>query len=97
MQTSKFDRIYPNNQVFFRYGRDTNKSLLLGYGFAFEGNKYEYVSIIENISHLANPYPDLREKLKANEISTIIKFKIYRHLLNIDIITYYRLLSYKSL
>jgi hypothetical protein len=40
IKTSKFDRADPGQQIYFRYGHNSNRSLLLRYGFAIEGNKY---------------------------------------------------------
>lgn len=34
LKTSKFDRFPANNQIYFRYGRNSNRELLLQYGFA---------------------------------------------------------------
>lgn len=63
----------------------------MDYGFVIEGNKYEYVSLFPPLT----PQMQLLNKIasKLDKPKTFRKFKIYRHLLNIDLIIYHRLLT----
>jgi hypothetical protein len=96
IKASKLDHFKANNQVYFRYGRDTNRNLLLDYGFAIEGNKYEYFSIVINLLDHLKELPNFVAKIASKELPLTTKFKIYHHILNTDIISYYRLLSWAN-
>lgn len=91
IKTTKFDSIKANNQIYFRYGHNCNRTLLLHYGFAIEGNKYEHISTSFNITQSLEEFPDVLEKVKEKRISLLRKFKVYNHRLNIDLIVFFRL------
>lgn len=91
IKTSKFDQFQPNNQIYFRYGRNSNRSLLLRYGFAIEGNKYEHAWVSFSIAQCFEDFPDILEKVMDKKLSLLRKFKIHHHILNMDIIIFFRL------
>lgn len=94
IKTTKFDHIMPNNQVYFRYGHNCNRSLLTHYGFAIEGNKYEHCYVSFNIAECMADFPDTLEKVKEKRVSLLRKFKVYGHRLNIDLIIFFRVNSW---
>lgn len=94
LKTDKFDRFESNNQVYFRYGRNSNRSLLLKYGFAIEGNKYEHLWVSFSIAQCVEEFPDVLQKVMEKKLSLLRKFKIHHHTLNIDIIIFFRLNSW---
>jgi hypothetical protein len=57
--SGKKDKFEANNQVYFRYGKDSNRTLLLWYGFALLGNKYEHVWINLDIVSKINMFSDV--------------------------------------
>lgn len=94
LKTDKFDRFEPSNQVYFRYGRNSNRSLLLKYGFAIEGNKYEHLWVSFSITQCVEEFPDVLQKVMEKRLSLLRKFKIHHHILNMDIIIFFRLNSW---
>lgn len=94
LKTDKFDRFEPSNQVYFRYGRNSNRSLLLKYGFAIEGNKYEHLWVSFSITQCVEEFPDVLQKVMEKKLSLLRKFKIHHHILNMDIIIFFRLNSW---
>ena len=91
MKTSRDDRVPPNNQIYFNYGQYSNRSLLLHYGFAIEGNKYEHAWLSFNIAQCVGDFPDLLDKVVARKISLFRKFKVYSHRLCMDMVIFFRL------
>jgi len=91
MKTHKSDSFDCDNQIYFRYGPNSNRSLLLRYGFAIEGNKYEHVWISFNITQCLIDFPDVLDKLMDKKLSLLRKFKIHHHILNLDMIIFFRL------
>jgi hypothetical protein len=89
--STKSDRFEPNNQVFFRYGRNSNRNLLLDYGFCIEGNKYEHVWISFDLTEEMRASQGLMKVLQQKKASLHQKFKLYHHILNMDIIIFLRL------
>lgn len=91
IKTGKSDRFQPNNQIYFRYGHNSNRTLLLHYGFAIEGNKYEHCWLTFNLTQYLIEFPDVIDNVMDKHLSLLRKFKIYNHRLNIDLIIFFRL------
>lgn len=91
IRASKKDRFEKNNQIYFRYGPNSNRTLLLHYGFAIEGNKYQHVWISLTMDKYFSQFPDVLDRVMEKKSSLLRKFKIYNHRLNIDLIIFLRL------
>jgi hypothetical protein len=94
IKTSKLDRVEPNGQVYFKYGNHSNRSLLLRYGFAIEGNKYEHVWVSFGVAQGVADFPDVLEGLMAKRLSLRRKFKLYAHRFCLDLLLFFRLNSW---
>ena len=92
--TDKKDHFNSNSEVYFCYGRNSNRDLLLRYGFAIEGNKYDHVWLSYDLSSSFKQMPDLFERSRKLGLSMRRKFKINHMRFNIDIIIYHRLLRW---
>jgi hypothetical protein len=92
--TGKRDHYDKNNQVYFCYGRNSNRTLLLRYGFVLEGNKYEHVWLSFDIVGALVGFPDTVEKLEEKALSLRRKFKIKYNRLNVELIFFFRLNSW---
>ena len=88
MKASWKDQFEPGSQLFFCYGRLSNRTALLRYGIALEYNKYEHV-------HLKIPYLKfikncdwLVDKIKYFKLSRYMRFKLKRTKMNISLINF---------
>ena len=52
MTCSKFERFEAGAEVFIKYGNYSNRQLLLHYGFAMQGNVYNYARIKKRLAEL---------------------------------------------
>lgn len=52
LKTGKNDKFLENNQIYFCYGKNSNRTLLLRYGFAIQGNKYEHFYLVYPLSDI---------------------------------------------
>ena len=94
IKTDKGDEFGVNQQVYFRYGRYSNRSLLLNYGFTIEGNKYEHVWLSFDVAQGLEGFPSVLGTLKVKGLSLRRKFKVYHHRLCLDLIVFFRLNSW---
>lgn len=81
----------PGAQIFFCYGRISNRLLLLRYGFALEYNKYDSLHLSLEFINTLDKYKIIKEKL--NEWKNICKFKYFkikRTKFNVDILFWVR-------
>ena len=58
MRMNKRDYFKANHQLYFCYGRLSNRSMLERYGMAIEGNKYDHVWVVLPIVPFIEGYPD---------------------------------------
>ncbi|KAM3139694.1 hypothetical protein pb186bvf_008152 [Paramecium bursaria] len=72
MSTSHKDKFEMNSQVYFCYGRLSNRQLLLRYGFCLEYNKYDHVYI--NLNYLA--YANCRHTIYLAHQKRVKKTKL---------------------
>ena len=63
MKTYPSSLTEPNQQIYFKYGPYSNRSLLLRYGFAIEGNKYEHYWLSFNVAQNLTEYFYVQEKM----------------------------------
>ena len=92
--TDKRDHFDPHEQVYFCYGRNSNRTLLLRYGFAIEGNKYDHVWFSYDLGQFLQSMPDLFQKVKELGLSLRRKFRINHTRLNLELIMFHRLLDW---
>jgi hypothetical protein len=92
--TGKRDKYIPDHQIYFCYGPNSNRSLLLRYGFALEGNKHEHVWLSFDIAGTLIDFPDTISKMKQKNLSLRRKFQIKYNRLNIELIMFFRLNSW---
>jgi len=95
MKASWKDQFEPGSQLFFCYGRLSNRTALLRYGIALEYNKYEHV-------HLKIPYMRyiknsewLVDKIKYFKLSRYMRFKLKRTKMDISLINFCKGLSFQ--
>ncbi len=95
MKASYKDQFAEGSQMYFCYGRLSNRSALLRYGIALEYNKYEHI-------HLKVPYIQyvkdvdwLVEKIKYFKLSRYMRFKLKRTKINISLINFCKGLNFK--
>ena len=88
MKASWKDQFDAGAQLFFCYGRLSNRSALLRYGFALEYNKYEhihfkipYIGYIKGAEWLVN-------RIKYFKLSKYMRFKLKRTKVNISLINF---------
>jgi len=88
MKASFKDQFEQGSQVFFCYGRLSNRTALIRYGIALEYNKYEHI-------HLKIPYLKyvkdvdwLSKKIKYFKLSRYMRFKLKRTKINISLINF---------
>ena len=88
MKASWKDQFDPGAQLYFCYGRLSNRSALLRYGFALEYNKYEHI-------HLKMPYMSyikgaewLVNRIKYFKLSKYMRFKLKRTKVNVCLINF---------
>ena len=88
MKASWKDQFEKNSQVFFCYGRLSNRLMLLRYGMALEWNKYEHI-------HFKIPYTNelkdsryVLEKIKYFRLNKWKRFKLRRTSFNVDLVNY---------
>jgi hypothetical protein len=68
--------------------------LLLQYGFAIEGNKYEHVWLSFGITQCVEDFPFILPAVREKKLSLLRKFRLHHHILNMDIIIFFRLNSW---
>lgn len=77
-----FETLPAHRQIYFEYGRLSNRTLLLRYGFALENNKYEHVWLRIPMNKTLSQYPDLFKKVQEKGLQIYYKIKIKPYVLN---------------
>lgn len=95
MKASWKDQFEKGSQVFFCYGRLSNRCTLLRYGISLEYNKYEHV-------HLKVPYLKylkdtewLVHKIKYFKMSRYMRFKLKRTKVNVSFLNYCKAIYFR--
>lgn len=83
LKSHERDNFLSNHEVYFCYGRNSNRTLLMRYGFAIEGNKYEHVWLSYDISLPLKYMPDLLKMVQEKGLSLRRNYKIKPTSLNI--------------
>ena len=88
MKASWRDQFAKGSQVYFCYGRLSNRLMLTRYGLALEYNKYEHVHF--KVPYLKN-FKDsawIIEKIKSCRLSRYMRFKLKRTCANVSFINF---------
>ena len=95
MKASSQDQFEQGSQVYFCYGRLSNRKMLLRYGMALEYNKYDHV-------HFKLPYFSyidsnawLISKLKEHKVSKFKKLKARRRSFNPQLVNFYKAAAWR--
>ena len=83
------------SEVYFCYGKLSNRTLLLRYGFCLEDNKYEHVWIKLIMSKHIGQYPDLFKKIQQKGLPITYKFKLRFHTLSTEMLTFFKMTEWK--
>jgi hypothetical protein len=65
-----------DSQVFFSYGKLSNRTLLVRYGFCLEDNPFEHVWVKCSLRREIEPYPDLFEQVQEKGLPVNYKMKL---------------------
>ena len=90
MRTSSKDQFEKHSQVFFCYGRLSNRMMLMRYGMAIDFNKYDHVYLRISYFKVLNPYPKILEQIKSSQISKFKRFKIKYTTFNFEIVNFFK-------
>ena len=85
-----------NSQIYFSYGKLSNRSLLVRYGFALEDNPYEHVWIKFKMGKEIEPYPDLFEMIQGKGLSVTYKVKLKSYTFALEPLVYLRMCKWRA-
>jgi hypothetical protein len=78
MLCSTKDQFEKGAQVFFCYGRLSNRMLLMRYGIAVEHNKYNHIFLRLDAAKYSKDYTAYPQLLAQTGMSRLIKIKVKR-------------------
>lgn len=97
MRLGRKDTFRKGNQVYFRYGRLSNRKMLECYGMAIEGNKYDHLWVrLDGLRYLAS-YPDMLELMQNRRLSLKFKFKLKRREFSMEMVLFFRLANWSRM
>lgn len=97
MRLGKKDRFNKDNQVYFRYGRLSNRKMLECYGMTIEGNKYDHLWVrIDGLKYLS-AYPDMLERMQSRRLTLKYKFKVKRREFSMELVLFYRMVNWSRM
>jgi len=88
MKASWKDQFEKGSQVYFCYGRLSNRLMLLRYGCALEWNKYEHIHLKVPYTEELKEFSHTLEKVKYFRLNKWKKFKLRRTSVSVDFLTY---------
>lgn len=89
MTCSKFERFEAGAEVFIKYGNYSNRQLLLHYGFAMQGNVYNYARIKRRLAELLDDRQ--RQVLSGGySLDDTVIFKVKGNEFCVDIVKAFR-------
>ena len=94
MKASWKDQFEKGSQVFFCYGRLSNRLMLLRYGVALEYNKYDHVHFKVPFIKYTKDIPWILEQVKRFRLSRYMRFKLKRTSVNISLLNFCKGLSF---
>lgn len=91
MKCANSQQFLPGSQVYFCYGRVSNRLLLLRYGFALEYNKYDSLHLQIAYLNTLDGFKIIKKKFDSwKNMCKYKQFKIKRTKFNVDIIYFVR-------
>jgi hypothetical protein len=84
-----------NEQVYFRYGHISNRTMLIRYGCCIEDNAYEYVWFRLPVGKALSPYPDLFEKVQEKGLPIYDKLKLKGNVWIFELYLWLKLLKWE--
>ena len=85
-----------NSQIYFSYGKLSNRTLLIRYGFSLEDNPYEHVWIKFKLAKQIEPFPDLFDLIQSKGLSVSYKVKLKSYTFALEPIVYFRVCNWKA-
>lgn len=95
MKASWKDQFEKESQVFFCYGRLSNRLMLLRYGIALEFNKYDHVHFKLPYFEYLNGNTWLLGEIKSYQVPKVKKFKLRRRKFEYDLLNFYKSVNWK--
>lgn len=91
MKCSSKDQFERRSQVYFCYGRLSNRSLLMRYGMTLEYNKYDHVFMRVPFLHRLTELMKSKVKPYCYNVSKFKKFKVRRYDFNLEVLAFCRI------
>lgn len=76
MESGSAAEFKENEQIYFCYGKVSNRTMLVRYGCCIEDNLYEHVWLKLGLGKVLSPYPDLFERVQEKGLSITYKHKL---------------------
>lgn len=83
------------SQIYFSYGKLSNRTLLVRYGFCLKDNPYDHVWLKYSLRKEIEPYPDLFEQVQEKGLSINYKMKLKGHTFAMEPIVLLRMTRWK--
>ncbi len=96
MKASSHDQFEKGSQVYFCYGRLSNRLMLMRYGLALEYNKYEHIHFKVPYMSYFKKTPWILEKVKEFGLSKYMRFKLKRTQVNESLINFGKGLTFSK-
>lgn len=95
MKASWKDQFEKDSQVFFCYGRLSNRMMLMRYGMTLEYNKYDHVHFKIPYLKYLSPNGWLLKKIKYYKMSRFMKFKVKRRKFELDLLSFCKAVNWQ--
>jgi hypothetical protein len=95
MLCSTKDQFEAGSQVFFCYGRLSNRLLLMRYGIAIEHNKYNHLFLRLDMKEYSKGYTAYPQVLHDLKLSRMVKIKVKRTKMCVELLAFLRGLKWK--
>jgi hypothetical protein len=82
-------------QIYFRYGKLSNRTLLVRYGFCLKDNPFDHVWLKCSLGKEMEPYPDLFEQVQEKGLPVNYKMKLKGHTFAMEPIILLRMTAWK--
>jgi hypothetical protein len=86
----------PESQIYFSYGKLSNRTLLVRYGFSLEDNPYEHVWVKFKLGKHIEAYPDLFDLIQSKGLPVNYKVKLKAYTYALETVVYFRMCAWKA-
>lgn len=76
MEARELAHFEKDSQIYFSYGKLSNRTLLVRYGFCLEDNPFEHVWVKNSLRKDIEPYPDLFDQIQEKGLPINYKMKL---------------------